>query len=333
MISTVVAQQLESVPPLPPGQPFPAESFNNVNARGDGPATIDLAQYSGKKPFILHYWIPGNRRSEQVLLELEALVAELSDSIALFGVAVPRPGLEVEKIRQRSHDLGLQVPVLEDNGFRIGQRLRVSSVPNISIIDRQGRLRLTNGGSLQQVLGYELDLAKAIRRTAATGKLMTHGYLDKYFPVHELEGEMSPDFKAPQLPDNVEQRWHSLIDSDKINVLIFWSVNCPHCRESLPEISDWVAEHPESINVVSCASVDNEMARAKTSEFCELNDFSFKTLFDKDSRIGDLYKITSTPTIVIVGPDGVVDSVILSGHADFGQTIEQKKRELLGASG
>ena len=160
---------------------------------------------------------------------------------------------------------------------------------------------------------------------------MTYGYLDPYYPVRELEGEQAPDFKAPLLSTKVEQRWHSMIDDTKVNVLIFWSVDCPHCRTSLPEINTWLKSNPDGVNIVSCASVHDESIRTRTAEFCKINAFEFPTLVDESSTIGDLYRVTSTPTIVIVGPDGVVDSAIVSGHQDFGKTIEKKKKELLGA--
>ena len=51
------------------------------------------------------------------------------------------------------------------------------------------------------------------------------------------------------------------------------------------------------------------------------------------AKVGNLYKVTTTPTIVIMGPDGVVDSSIISGYSDFGITIENKKRKLLRSGG
>jgi hypothetical protein len=39
--------------------------------------------------------------------------------------------------------------------------------------------------------------------------------------------------------------------------------------------------------------------------------------------------VISTPTVVVIRPDGVVDSVLLSGETDFGHALELKKREIL----
>jgi len=137
--ATTAAQEAERLAPVPPGGPFPAGSYTNMNAQAGGPAEIDLAQYLGKKPFVLYYWIAGNTRSEEVFLELQQLVAEIGpEKLSLVGAAVPRPGVEVDKIAARMKQLGIEAPVLEDTGFQIGQRLRVSSVPNITVIDARG---------------------------------------------------------------------------------------------------------------------------------------------------------------------------------------------------
>lgn len=331
-VSSVPSAQEELKPLkefLRPGHAFPAASYGNLNPSDRFPATIDLADYIGKKPFLLHYWIPTNTRSEEMLQELDRLSAELGDGLPIFGVAVPREQLPEASIRKRIEDLQIKLPVLRDDGFDIGQRLRVTSVPNLTLVDAGGKMQMSNAASLAQVVGYNVTVESSVRRLAEGGSLMTYGYLDRYYPVTELEGSTSPDFRAPLLSNSVEQRWHSMIDDSKINVLIFWSVDCPHCRKSLPEIDAWVKANPQGVNVVTCANVVDEASKSKTAEFCKLNNFSLPTLVDDRARIGNLYKVTSTPTIVIVGPDGIVDSTIVSGHKDFGATMEEKKRALL----
>jgi len=59
----------------------------------------------------------------------------------------------------------------------------------------------------------------------------------------------------------------------------------------------------------------------------------FPTLVDKDMQIASLYQVVSTPTLVVIRPDGVIDSVLLSGESDLGQALEQKKQQLLKGPG
>jgi thiol-disulfide isomerase/thioredoxin len=314
------------------GETFPVHAFANLNV-GAGEAQIDLAAAVGKRPVIFFYWIAGHPRADEVFQELQGVIEEAgSDQVALYGVAIQQPGRDAAAIRKRAAEIGVKVPVLDDEGFRIGQQMRIQSVPNITILDAEGKLRLTNGASLQQTIGYEMTVEDAVRRVVRTGKLGTYGYLDRYYPATELVGKKCPDFTAELISNDAPQIWSSMQSGDKLNVLIFWSVDCPHCRKSLPEINEWLKEHAGGLNVVSMAAVPNDEVRTKTKEYCESNDFVFPTLVD-DLEVARLFKITSTPTIVIIRPDGVVDSVVLSGTADFGKTMEEKIKALLPREG
>lgn len=318
-----------AVEALAPGALFPVGIYDDLNPSSGG--KIDLSRAVGQKAVVLYYWIAGNTRSEEVFRQLEALAAELgSERLALYGVIVPRANADAATIAARIRSLGIRSPVIADRGFEIGQRLKVVHVPHIAVLDRDGRLQLTNGASLQQLLTPDLNLAAVIRRTVESGKLQTYGALGRYFPVKELEGSRCPDFRAPRLADSVEQIWSRMMDREKLNVLIFWSVDCPHCRHALPEINTWLQQNPQGMNVVSAAMITNEATRIKTREFCDVNSFVFPTLID-DSNLTALFQVTTTPTILFIRPDGVIDSALVSAHDAFAATLEQKRREILGS--
>jgi thiol-disulfide isomerase/thioredoxin len=333
-IAQSLPEEGKRIPAVTPGESFSAGSFANLNEAEGQPKSIDLSAVLGKKPVVLYYWIAGNRIAEELLTELDALRSELgADRIAMYAVAVPRPDRPAEIVRARIRELGVSLPVLSDDAFEIGSKLVVRSIPNVSIIDAAGKLRLTNGASLRQTLEYNMSLADGIRRTARTGTVGTYGHLARYHPVTELIGTECPDFQAALIDTKVERRWHDMLDPSKVNVLVFWSVDCPHCRQSLPEIDAWVKEHPNAVNVVSAAFVDDDATETKTREYCSSNAFAFPTLVDRDRSAREQFRVTSTPTIVIIRPDGVVDSVLLTGYGDFGSTIEKKRSELAPSRG
>jgi peroxiredoxin len=312
------------------GEPFAAGTLRNVNTQAGGPATVNLDGVLGTRSVVLYYWIAGNPRADEVFQELQELVSDVgTERLALFGVVFQRGERDEKAVADRVVSLGIRVPVLQDDEFRLGKRLRVQSVPNVTIFDAEGRLRLTNGASLIQTLEYKMTLSDAVRRVGETGSLGTYGFLSPYYPVKELIGKPCPDFTAQLLSNRVEQRWSSMLSPDKLNVLIFWSIDCPHCRKSLPEINAWLKENGTGLNVIGAAKVTSEATRVKTQEFCELNSFVFPTLIDEDLRIANLYQVTSTPTILFIRPDGVIDSVVLNAEEDFAKTAEAKKRLLL----
>ena len=320
-----------AVRPVDFGGTFPAAKFANLNDAPGQPATIDLAAYLGKKPIVLVYWMAGNARSEKILLDTQAAVDRAgSDRVAFLPVAAAPPGsTDVGPVKARTAALKLKAPVLNDEGFRLLQQLRVQSVPNIAIIDGEGKLRMANGGSLTQTLEYKLDVEGAIRHVATTGKLGTYGVLSTYYPVTELVGKKCPDFDAPLINDAVLRSLSSMLASDKVNVLIFWSVDCPHCKASLPKLNDWLKDHAAGMNVISAARITDDATKTRTAEYCRISGFLFPTFVDKDMHIGGTFQVISTPTVVVIRPDGVVDSVLLSGDTDLGPALEAKRREIL----
>jgi thiol-disulfide isomerase/thioredoxin len=315
------------------GETFPLGKFANLNPSSGQPASVDLSAVIGKKPVVFVYWMAGNPRSEKILIEIQTLVESLGsakDKVALLAVATPPFGsTDTTPIKQRAQAIGLKVPSLLDDGFRIGQELNVSSVPDIVIVDGQGALRLSNGASLKQVLEYKMDVGAAIRRVASTGQLGTYGVLPPYFPATEMIGQRYVDFTAPSIADGVSRSFSSLFASGKINVIVFWSVDCPHCKKAMPKLNDWFKTHPDGVNIVTAAKVSDEAGKTRTEEYCRLSGFSFQTLADKDLQIGSLYQVISTPTLVVIRPDGTIDSVLTSGETDFGQALELKKQEIL----
>jgi thiol-disulfide isomerase/thioredoxin len=328
--SPALAQGGERVPAAVFGEPFPTATFKNLNPEHGG-EMFDVASVAGKKPVIFCYWIAGQERSETILQELAKVVEDAgSDKVALLAVATERPGRDAAAISQRVKELGLKVPVLNDVGFVLGQRLVVQTVPNIAMLDKDGTLRLGNGAALIQTVEYKMDVEKVVRRAAETGSVGMYGQLPKYYPAQELIGSKCPDFKAAAIDDGIVRRYYSLFDPDEVNVLVFWSVDCPHCKKTMPQINDWLRQNPNGINLVSVSRGQNDAERNKTKEFCQFHKFDFPTLVDKDRKLAEMFKVTATPTILIIRPDGVIDSVVTQGS--FSQAFEKSLRELLKTS-
>jgi len=324
--------QRQPVDPVLPGESFPAETFQNFNTQAGGPEAIDLAASLGQRAIIFVYWIAGHPRADETLKQVQEIAGQLpADRAVVYGIATPRPGRAKTEIVAQLTKLAIKFPVLDDSNFILGRQLNVQSAPNISIVDSSGKLRLANGASLQQVIGYEQTVQSAIEKVGKTGEVGSYGYLERYYPVNELIGKECPDFKAPLLSNSVEQRMSSLIKKDHVNVLIFWSVNCQHCRRELPLINAWLRQNQDGLNVISAAGVADDVTKKRTKEFCDVNKFVFPTLVDHDMKISTLYQVTSTPTILFIGPNGVVDSVLLSTSENFGAIMTKKKKEILGS--
>lgn len=321
----------ERVNVLEMGEEFKATSVPNLNPVA-GPALIDLNRDLHQRPVVFVYWIAGNTRSEDVLLEFQELGKELGrDKLAIFGVVVKRPGRGVELIRRRIEARGITLPVIDDLAYHMGQMFQVRSVPHVTVLDSDARLRLTNGGSLLQQLEADFNLEKLLRRAAAGKTIGTYGTLDTYEPVTELIGRRCPEFDAPPMGGSGSESFRGQLVDDRVNAFVYWSVECPHCRSYLPKLNEWLEANPGRLNVISVAAVHNPAAKIKTEQFCKVSDFDFPVMFDEDHRIRDLYRVTSTPTILLIGPDGVVDSVVNTDQ-EIGEAVEASHERLFPRS-
>lgn len=320
------------VGPVIPGTPFPAWTYTNVNPAA-GPAKVDLATVLGKQPVMFVYWIAGNPRSEKVLQEAEALAKAAGPKLAVFSIASPPMGsTDLNPIRQRLSEMKVQVPCLNDDAFRLAQQLSVKAVPSIALVDASGALRLVGAGSPKQSVEYKLTVADAIKRLGQTGQVGTYGELPRYEPVVELFGTKPPAFDLPAAEDGIPRSSKSLLASDKVNVFVFWAIDCPHCTQFMPKLNAWVKDHRDAVNVVSLARVMNDTLKTRTQEFVRVNGFVFPTLIDKDFVVAQQYNVVATPTILILRPDGTADSIMPPSETDFDKFFAAKKKALLGKS-
>jgi thiol-disulfide isomerase/thioredoxin len=314
--------------PVAFGDKFPAAVFENLNAGVGGPASINLAEVIGRKPIVFCMWSLGHHRSEQVFQELQALTQALgSQKVALYGILPEGNNKDRDAVRDRLQAMKIVVPVLLDSSYRFTYGLGVLRPPFIAVLDKEGRLRLGGGASLKQTLEYKMTLEDGIRRLSATGVLGTYGMLRDYYPAVEMVGKKVPEFETPAL-DGKPRKWSSILDVRRPTVLVFWAVTCPHCRTMLPQLNDWLKANPQDVNLVTVAAAPNETLRTKTQEFSTQQGFVFPILVDPEMKLNDLFLIVSTPTMVIVRPDGVVDSVMTLIDQNFAKTLEAKSKEL-----
>jgi thiol-disulfide isomerase/thioredoxin len=310
------------------GEQVPTGTYDNLNHTEGQASTIDLSRSVGKKSVILFYWIPGHPRSEMMFTAVEELVAAEGGKVDLYGVLTDRKDLTLEMISKRIASKGYRSPVLHDKDFKLGAGLGVRTVPDISLIDRGGNLRLTGGASFKQVIEYGISLKDLIVRSGSTGEVGTYGRLPDYYPVEELRGESCPEFQAARLRDDVMQRSKSVLKKDKVNVLVFWSVDCGHCQKHMPVVNDYMKRKGDGVNLVSVARIDNATMKTKTKEYSQFNGLVFETLIDTKRSISNLFFVTATPTMLVISPEGVIEDVLISGR-DFESLLDSRKKQWL----
>jgi peroxiredoxin len=100
----------------------------------------------------------------------------------------------------------------------------------------------------------------------------------------------------------------SLRSSGKSVMLLFTDPGCGPCTALLPEIRRWQRDHSEELTISLVSRGSLEANRAKATEHGLRS-----VLLQKDWEVSEAYQVGGTPSAVLVGPEGKVNSSVASG--------------------
>ncbi len=108
-------------------------------------------------------------------------------------------------------------------------------------------------------------------------------------------------------------------------LLVFWASWCPVCQKELPVLGRFYAkERPARLRMVSIGFSD---LRGNIERYVQAHpeSFSYPTAFDVDNDVAQAFKVTATPTLVLVDAEGTIVLV----HRGAGLLKNTKFREFL----
>jgi peroxiredoxin len=135
-------------------------------------------------------------------------------------------------------------------------------------------------------------------------------------------GATAPEFKAP----NPEGKMVSLKESlGKATLIDFWASWCAPCRQANPEVVALYSElHAKGLNIVS-VSLDNDVTKWKEAIAKDkLTWTQVSNLKEMDDPIALQYGVTQIPSTFLLGADGKIVAIDLTGEA-----LKTKINELL----
>lgn len=114
------------------------------------------------------------------------------------------------------------------------------------------------------------------------------------------EGEK---FRFDKMKDLNGVKYDFKKDTGKVVVFNFWFINCPPCKQEIPELNELVEKYKDNKNVTFIAIALDDAFALKT--FLKLSPFNYNVI--PDGRFySDKYGVKSYPTHVIVGKDGLI---------------------------
>ena len=105
------------------------------------------------------------------------------------------------------------------------------------------------------------------------------------------------EFKGFKVTDINGNKFDLKAAKDKVIVLNFWFINCPPCREEIPQLNELVAEYKDNPDVIFLAIATD--AKYELKNFLKSNPYAYNVV-DGGRYIADKFNVRLYPTHVVV---------------------------------
>ncbi|MCB9849967.1 MAG: DUF1573 domain-containing protein [Phycisphaerales bacterium] len=143
-------------------------------------------------------------------------------------------------------------------------------------------------------------------------------------PAMGMLGEPAPDSKAGTFDGNVIEVGGK---QDKVQVLVFYASWCGFCRRALPKVEALQEKYADNKDVQFIAvNLDERSGRRARTEDETIKHYhemklTMPMVMDAEKEIAKPYKVTSFPTMFVVGKQGDIEAVHVGARAGFDATM------------
>ena len=341
------AAPVAPVAPIAPGSQLvlttPLKQIEG-HAGGVQSKVFDLQGHIGKgRPVALLFWAPGFSVSESALVDLTRYLKDRAPQYDVYAVAGRREDQRPEMLWERfcmlERPSGL--PLLMDDGFVLSKQLNVTDVPDLVLVDAQGRLVVTKIKGLDQLVSMSperLTSEQMIARVAQGPAAAAVNVVPPYYPASELFGRCAPEFTLMDVMTHRDVTFTGRSPNGRPTLLVFWSSTCKHCQKEIPQLVAYVKSHPDAVNVVSVSFIkpdrpDGFSHRRVTEAYIRTNGITWPVLDDSSGYADDLYRVISTPTTFLISPGGQILDAWYYTHPNLSPVMDATLPRLAAAGG
>lgn len=258
----------------------------------------DNVPYASEKEFYIHHFFDNIDFSDARLLNSKVIYVSISDYMNNFGT--PSSTANYNQIIDRVMTLA----AANEEVYHFCLNLFIQNFDNtiwedvfVHIVDKYYRNSYVQDPS---VATYYFSKAEAIKRLKV--------------------GKKAPNIILP----DTSGKMISLYDiKAKAKMLVFYSSDCPHCEEAMPELKKIYNQYKNSgVEVVAIAIDDDASTWKKYIRTDSLQWINLSDLKGMSSPIVSLYNIYMTPTIIILDKKNIIMQKP-KGSADIHATLVQ----------
>ncbi len=216
-----------------------------------------------------------------------------------------------EENAEKLYRLGGQVLLLQ-NKREVAELFKVRWTPTAVLVNAGGLIasRLAPGdGAIKDLVDLIVD---QIRENGEDLSYVKNG---RGMSPNDLKiGEELPEFELPAAEGkNITDE----IIRGKKTLALFWGVDCPYCRQMLPDVKDWESSGTNGVQLVVFSSGDAEKNR-------ELN-LRAPVVIDDGGELRIKLGMYGTPSAVLIDESGKIASETAIGSEQIWSLIGKRK--------
>jgi len=157
------------------------------------------------------------------------------------------------------------------------------------------------------------DLEKRLAPSKAEQDFVQPGTIGGFgLPI----GRIAPSFQLRDIDDKATSL-QELQHAEKPIMLIFIDPDCGPCSSLLPEIGDWQRDYADRVTIalISRGSVTANRLKASEHGIAHL-------LVQNDFEVAQTYRVQYTPSAVVVRPNGIIGSPLVTGADAIRELID-----------
>jgi len=134
-------------------------------------------------------------------------------------------------------------------------------------------------------------------------------------------GDKMPSFSITTLDGKLVES--SKLIGKKPVFFVFWATWCPNCKAEIPHINEMDKEFtPLGMEFVGVNVGVNDSVK-KVQRFAKKYKIHYPLYFDKGSQLTRKFKVSGTPTVIIVDKGGIVRYRGVSPPMDLAQNFDE----------